>query len=97
MPNERQATILAESRATAAKIDELISDLNLIRARFNALGGTPGFQGTGLLFAADGTGQAVPYNDFLALFNALGTLEGTSGTPAAAWSAFLAACERLRG
>ncbi|MGE0454451.1 MAG: hypothetical protein AB7Q30_13065 [Vicinamibacteria bacterium] len=95
--NAREASVLAETRATSAQLDELVADLDQLRSRFNALGGTPAFEGAGLLFDAGGSGQEVPFNDFLGIFNALGTLEGTNGTPAAAWAGFLVALERLRG
>lgn len=95
--NTREASVLAETRATSAQLDELVADLKQLRSRFDALGGAAGFQGAGLLFAADGSGQEVPFNDFLGVYNALGALEGTNGTPAAAWAGFLVALERLRG
>jgi hypothetical protein len=62
-----------------------------LRARFDALGGTTGFQGTGKLFAADGSGQVLPYTDFLGVFNALGALEADTE-----WPAFLSALARAR-
>jgi hypothetical protein len=91
MANEQQATILSEARQTATVLHEGYYKLLQLRDRFNALGGTPGFQGTGKLFAADGSGQLVPFADFLGEFNALGALEGDTE-----WPAFLAVIARLR-
>lgn len=92
MANEREAVILGELRSQATNIHEAIEELLELRDRFNALGGAPNFQGAGKLFAADGSGQVVSFDDFLGVFNALGALEADSE-----WPAFLAVIARARG
>lgn len=92
MANEREAVILGELRSQASDIHEAVEELLELRDRFNALGGDPNFKGAGKLFAADGTGQVIPYADFLGVFNALGALEADSE-----WPAFLAVIARARG
>ena len=91
MANTQQANVLSETRALASVFSEAFARLSHLRVRFNALGGTGGFQGVGLLFNADGSGQEIPYADFLGIFNALGALEADTEEPA-----FIAVVERAR-
>lgn len=97
MANERENVVYNELRSASTDMHLAIYKYLVSRDRFNALGGTPGFQGAGKLFAADGSGQVIPFSDFLGAYNSLGTLEGTVGTPAAAWAAFIANAARVRG
>lgn len=92
MANEREAVVLGDVRSAATALHEAIYDVLKARDRFNALGGTPGFQGAGKLFAADGSGQAIPFVDFLGLFNAVGAAEADSE-----WPALVAQAARTRG
>lgn len=97
MANEREAVVLSELRNAASELHLAIYKVLELRDRFNALGGTAGFQGASKLFAADGSGQVIPFSDFIGEFNSIGALEGTVGTPAAAWSAMIANTARVRG
>lgn len=91
MANQREFNILEGTRIQAASLHDGITELVELRARFDALGGTPGFQGSSKLFAVGGGGQELPFDDFYGVFTALGALEGT-----AQWPAFLAALARAR-
>jgi len=91
MANESQAAVLSEYRARCTEIHEAIEELKELRERFDALGGDPAFKGAGKLFAADGSGQLIPYDDFLGGFNALGALEVDTE-----WPAFVAVIARAR-
>lgn len=91
MANTQQANVLSETRAIATVFSEAFAKLVHLRTRFNSLGGDSGFKGTGKLFAADGSGQEIPYDDFLGIFNALGALEADTEEPA-----FIAVVERAR-
>lgn len=91
MANQQQANVLSDTRTLATDLHDAVYKLLQARARFNALGGTPGFQGAGKLFAADGSGQEVSFADFLGCFNALGALEADTE-----WPAFLDVIARAR-
>lgn len=91
MANEQQANVLSDARTFATDMHNLIYRGIQLRDRFNALGGTGGFEGAGKLFAADGSGQEIPYSDFLGQFNAEGALELRSE-----WSAYIAQLARNR-
>lgn len=91
MANESQSAILSEYRSRCTEMHEAIEELLELRDRFNALGGAPNFQGAGKLFAVDGSGQLIPYADFIGGFNALGAMEGDTE-----WPAFVAVLARAR-
>jgi hypothetical protein len=91
MANEQPADVLSDVRTAALSLHQSWYEMLKGRDRFNALGGTPAFQGAGKLFAADGSGQEIPFSDFLGLFNAMGAMEGDSE-----WPAFLAVIARSR-
>lgn len=91
MANQQQANVLSDARVLATELHDAAYKLVQIRARFQALGGAGGFQGAGKLFAVDGSGQEIPFNDFLGMFNALGALEADTE-----WPAFLDVIARSR-
>lgn len=92
MANESQAVILSELRNQASAIHEAIEEIKELRDRFNAFGGEPAFKGAGKLFAVDGSGQAIPYDDFYGVFSGFGAMEADTEFPA--WLAVIA---RARG
>lgn len=92
MANEREAQVLDAVRQEATVLARAVVEMIALRDRFNALGGTPGFQGiggSGKLFAPEG--QLIPYADFLGVFNAIGALEADTE-----WPALLAQLARTR-
>lgn len=91
MANEQQADVLSAARTAATSLHEAFYKLIQANDRFNALGGSPGFQGAGKLFLGDGSGQEIPFADFLGLFTARGAMEGDTE-----WPAFLAVVARAR-
>lgn len=89
MANERQADVVTETRAVAERLDEALTDLDALQARYDQLNiETPNFAG-----GYFGTSQEITANQLLGVFT---SKTGLRNAATAQFDAFRAALRAAR-
>lgn len=90
MANERQASVVAEARSIAARLDEILNDVESLQARYDVLDiETPNFA-TGYF----GSAQEITAAGLLGFFTSRSALKAAAS---AQWDAWRAAVRKIRG